>query len=162
MIIIAIIRVSGYVQNNTFDIVWLFFWHQLEGAVAIIMVSLTTFRSLLAIKARKAREKKVLKRFWFSNRPQLPARYFKKTTQDDSKSQQLLSVPRATLTGMRTFINGNGICDEAMGISHTSEKNWPRAVSHDPQNIEIDQLSTELEIWDEPRLQGQQVLFGNR
>ncbi len=86
MIIIAIIRVLGLVQSNTFDIVWLVFWHQIEGAFAIIMVSLTTFRSLLGIKARKARKKKMLKRFWFSHRPQQPAGYFKKTTQDDSKA----------------------------------------------------------------------------
>lgn len=98
MIIIAIIRVSGLVQNNTFDIVWLVFWHQIEGAVAIIMVSPTTLRGLLGIKARKAREKKMLERFWFSHRPQLQARDFKNTTQDNSKSQQLPSFPRATLT----------------------------------------------------------------
>lgn len=90
----------------------------------------------------------MLESFWFSHRPQLQARDFKKTTQDNFKSQQLPSFSRVTLTGIRTFINGNGICDEAMGISHTSEKNWPRAVSHDPQKIEIAQLSTELDILD--------------
>ncbi len=35
-----------------------------------------------------------------------------------------------------------------MGISHMSEENWPRAVSLDPQKIEIAQLSTELDILD--------------
>lgn len=87
------------------------------------MVSLTTFQGLLGIKAWKAREKKMLEKFWFSYRPQLQARDFKNTIQNNSKSQQLLSFLPATLTGMCTFINGNGIYDKVMGISHMSEKN---------------------------------------
>lgn len=111
ILIIAIICVLGLVKNNTFDIVWLVFWHQIEGAIAIIMVSLTIFRGLLEIKAWKIREIKMLERFWFSYRLQLQARDFKNTTQDNSKSQQLPSFPRVTLIGMHTFINSNGICD---------------------------------------------------
>lgn len=144
MIIITIIRISGFVIKGQFDIVWGLFWHQMEGVVAIIMVSLTTFRSLLGIKALKAREKKKLERYWFSHRPQLLARHFKKAT------QQLPSVSGATLTGMRTFINGNEICDDskAMEISHTSEMDWLRTASHEPQEIELAYLSTQLDISD--------------
>lgn len=150
MIIIAIIRISGSVIKSNFDMVWVLFWHEMEGAVAIIMVSLTAFRSLLGIKALKAREKKKLESYWFSHRQQLLARHFKKTTQDESKSQQLPSVPSATLTGMRTFILGNGICDKskAMEMSPTLEKNWSGAASHEPQKIELAHLSTELKISD--------------
>ena len=113
MIVIAIVRISSLVTKNTLDVVWVLFWHQVEGAVAIIMVSITGFRSLLGIKALKAREKKNMERSWFSHRPKLLARYFKKATQDESESEQLPSIPGATLTGMRTFINGNGIWDES-------------------------------------------------
>lgn len=141
MIIIAIIRTSGFVLENTIDLVWIIFWHQMEGAVAIIMVSLTAFRSLLGIKALKAREKKKSERSWFSHRPQLLARYFKKTKLEEPKSQQLPSVPGATLTGMRTFINGNGICDEAVEISHSSENDWSRAASYELQEIELAHLN---------------------
>ena len=35
-----------------------------------------------------------------------------------------------------------------MEISHTSEKDWPRAASHEPQEIELAHLSTELDISD--------------
>ena len=60
MIIIAIVRISGLrikktVLNGT---VWGLFWHEAEAAVALIMVSITAFRSLLGIKARKALEKR--------------------------------------------------------------------------------------------------------
>lgn len=118
--------------------------------MAIIMVSLTAFRSMLGIKALKAREKERMERSWFSHRPKLLARYFKKETQDESKSQQLPSVPGGTLTGMRTFINGSEIWDEskAMGMTHKWEKDGPRTASHEPQDFELAHLSTEMEVLD--------------
>ena len=151
MIVIAIIRVSGFVTKNSLDMVWVLFWHQVEGAVAIMMVSITAFRSLLGIKALKSREKKKVERSWLSHRSKLLARYFKKATQDESESGQLPSIPRATLTGMRTFINGNGTWDEskAIGMTHKSEGSSPRAASHEPREIEVThQSSTELDILD--------------
>lgn len=142
MIIIAIVRLLGFLINNIFNLVWGLFWHQAEAAIAILMVSITAFRSLLGIKALKAREKKDMERFWFARRPKLPARYFKKATEDESESEQLPSIPGATLTGMRTFINGNGIWDE-------SEKDWPGTASHEPQEIEVaHQISTESNSFD--------------
>lgn len=152
MIIIAIVRISGSLIKNTFDIVWVLFWLQVEGAVAIMMVSLTAFRSLLGIKAQKAQEKKKLERSWPLHRPQLPARYFKKETQDEfNNSPKLPSIPGATLTGMRTFINDNGIWNESkpMGISHKTEQGCTTAARHEPQEIEVaHQFSTELDILD--------------
>ena len=84
MIIIAIARISGLILRNNFDMVWVLFWHKVEVAVAIIMVSITAFRSLLGIKVLKARDKKKKERSWFSNRPKLLARYFKKQHKTNS------------------------------------------------------------------------------
>ena len=103
------------------------FWHQAEGAVAIIMVSFTAFRSLLGINALNAREKMKRERYWFSHCPKLPTRYFKKTTQDEFKSEQLPSIPGATLTGMRS---DNG--------SDKSEQDRPRAARHKPKEFELE------------------------
>ena len=44
MVVIAIIRISQ-VHSSTYNI-WATFWQQLEGCVAILMVSLTAFRTL--------------------------------------------------------------------------------------------------------------------
>ena len=146
MIIIALVRVSGFIIKNTFDLVWVLFWHQAEAAVAIIMVSITAFRSVLGIKALKAREKNKREQYWFSNRPKLLARYLKKATQDECKFEQLPSIPGATLTGIRTFIHGNGICDEsrAMGMTHKSEKELPVAASHEPHEIEATHQASDV------------------
>lgn len=67
MIIIAIVQVSDFLKNHNIEPVWAIFWHQVEAAVAIITVSITAFRSLLGIKALKARERKKRERSWFSH-----------------------------------------------------------------------------------------------
>lgn len=63
----------------------------MEAAIAVIMVSVTAFRSLLGIKAQKAREKR--------KQSKVLVRYFKKTPQNESDLVQLPSIPGATLTG---------------------------------------------------------------
>lgn len=150
MIIIAIVRISGFIRKSYLDFVWLLFWHQIEGAVAIIMVSMTAFRSLLGIKALKEREKRNRERSWFSQHRRLRAKYFKKTSPDESMSEQLPSIPGGTLTGMRTFISGSGIWDgsTAMGMGHKSGENWARVATDGHQVIEVAQLSADLDIVD--------------
>lgn len=138
MILISIVRVSGFIIKNTFDLVWVLFWHQAEGAVAITMVSITAFRSLLGIKALKARKKNNRERYLFSRRPKLQARYFKKATQDECEFEQLPSIPGATLTGMHTLVQGDGTWDESWAIktTHTLEKPLPAATNHDFHELE--------------------------
>lgn len=92
-----------------------------------------------------------MERSKFSYRPKLLVRYIKRATQDESKSEQLPLVPGATLTGMHTFINSNGIWDEpkSMGMANKLEKDWVGVASHEPQEIEdTHQFSTELDILD--------------
>ena len=138
MIIISIVRVSGFIIKNTIDLVWIFFWHQAEGAVAITMVSISAFRSLLGIKALKAREKNNRERYWFSHRPKLLAKNFKKATQNEYEFENLPSIPGATLTGMRTFIEGCEIWDKSWAIERIPKfgKNLPAAGYHECYDLE--------------------------
>ena len=60
MIIIAVLRValsklpgSLLAPSGVTDTVWVFFWQGVEAAVAIIMVSLTTFRSIFGQESRE-------------------------------------------------------------------------------------------------------------
>lgn len=142
MIIIAIVRISGISHKKTaVEIVWELFWLGMEAAIAVIMVSVTAFRSLLGIKAQKAREKRK------QSKPLV--RYFKKTPQNESDLVQLPSIPGATLTGMRTFIHGNGSWEDLrlMGMAHESERDLPGADSHQPHKVKVThQFPTESEI----------------
>lgn len=146
MIIIAIVRISSISHKKTaVAIVWELFWLDIEAAIAVIMISVTAFRSLLGIKAQKAREKRK------QSKPLV--RYFKKTPQNESDLVQLPSIPDATLTGMRTFIHGNGSWEDlrAMGTAHKPHK---IKVTH--------QFSTESDIGLDPSLVLQQSLSENR
>lgn len=160
MIIIAIIRISGLrIETTILDIVWELFWQQTEAAVAVIMVSITAFRSLLGIKTRE----KAIQRSWtFPHRPRVEAGYsFKKATaHDESELEPLPSIPGATFTGMRTFISGENRFNESskgrgtgMGV-HKSEENDLVGGVHDHESHEIkvtQQFSIESEILSRPR-----------
>lgn len=138
MIILAIVRVSGIhmKQQNSVDIVWDIFWLEVEAAIAVIMVSITEFRSLLGMKAREKRE-----RYWLdSRRPKMLARYFKKSTPNEFELADLPYIPGATLTGMRTVIHGTGVWEDS------------RTINHEPHEIKVThQLSTDSEILKAPK-----------
>lgn len=112
MIIITAVRVFGFNIKSTYNVLWGLFWHQAEAAIAIMMVSITAFRSLLGLKAQKAREEKAKERYWYTHRPKLVAKHFNKTKEDESELSQLPSIPGAAPSEMRTFFDGNGIWDD--------------------------------------------------
>lgn len=139
MIITAIIRIVGIRLDKPFDLAWDIFWLEVEAAIAVNMVSITAFRSLLGIKALKAREKR--EQSWFDRyTPKLLAKHLKKSTENESDLAGLPSIPGATLTGMRTFIHGTGVCED------------PDAIIHEPHKIKVThQFSTKSEILDGPK-----------
>ncbi len=149
MIVIAIFRVSGLrIRKNKIDVQWEIFWQEVEATAAVIMVSITAFRSRLGIKALKARKKR--DRSWFSYRQKLLTRHFKKTPQDKSVVEQLPSIPAGTFTGMWTVIRGDRNWEDssAMGISHESKEAGLGADGNlESQEIKVThQLSSESEI----------------
>lgn len=168
MIIIAIVRISGLrIESTILDIVWELFWQQVEAAIAVIMVSITAFRSLLGIKENKTREK-TTQRFWttFSHQhlPKLQARYsFKKTiaTHDESELEPLPIFPGSNLTGMRTFICGENMLNESsreggetgVRVHKSEEKDLVGGETHNHKPYEIKvthQFSIESEILNRP------------
>lgn len=142
MIVIAIVRVSGLriQKKNNIDIQWELFWQDVEATVAVIMVSITAFRSLLSMKALKARENK--QRSWVSYRRKLLVRKFNKVSEDETDIEQLRSIPRATLTGIRTFINSDKTWNSpgATGMTHAaSQGDMSGGDIHETHNIGVTQ-----------------------
>lgn len=173
MIIIAIVRISGLrIEKAILDIVWELFWQQAEAAVAVIMVSITAFRSLLGIKAQQTREKNTAKRSWTLSHHRRPkvvhAGYFKKTTNttiyDESEFEPLPSITGENFTGMRTRIYGEtNLSNESpsrrggtgVGVGvHKSEKNdiVGGVQDYEPHEIKVThQFSIESEILIRPK-----------
>ena len=104
----AIIRRAGLRYHGTLDLVWLFTWHHIEACVAVIMISITAFRSIYVSSQQTSRARKQLanNRPWYSG----PVAAIRRKRALDQKDEEFVAglpaIPSATLTGMRTFIQG--------------------------------------------------------
>ena len=106
MAITASIRVSGLNSRGILDEVWLYLWQQIEACIAVTMISLTAFRSVfVASESSRARRERT-KKPWYSSTIAAIKRSKPQRGSDEEAIQGLPSIPSATLTGMRTFIQG--------------------------------------------------------
>ena len=103
MVVIAIVRISGIkLAGGSVDIVWLVFWQQQESSVAVIMVSMSAFRSLFVESGRAAGLKYPANRW---TRRLVRRALGSEDQHDDLESNMdLPQIPRATLTGMSETI----------------------------------------------------------
>ena len=109
MVITAIIRISGIkLAGGAIDIVWQLFWVQQECSIAVIMMSVTAFRSFFVPNAARN----------ISPNPPKPSSFWKKrlllkrSVPDKDNwdvDDGLPQIPKATLTGMRSIIRGAGM-----------------------------------------------------
>lgn len=104
MVIIACIRIIGF-NLLSHEYSWHLFWLQVEGSVAVIMVSLTAFRSFFASQGSAARGRKA--RPWYSSTVAKLRRH--KASLGDHDLENLPPIPSATMSGLRTFIRGSGL-----------------------------------------------------
>ncbi|KAK4234051.1 hypothetical protein C8A03DRAFT_18982 [Achaetomium macrosporum] len=128
MVVFSITRVSKIKGASGIDVPWSFFWQFMEASIAVLMGSLTVFRTLLISESNKRAaaaknspsnnnsppvgmgvgvgEKK--KPYYLSS---LLGMIRRKKGFGDLESQEgedgLPEIPRATLTGLRTFIRRN-------------------------------------------------------
>ena len=130
MAITACVRISGVDFRGRFDEVWLFAWQHIEACVAVAMISLTAFRSFFVGHESVQARQDLVRRRWYSNT--LEAIRRKKTTQQNDKEAmvEMPSIPRATLTGMRTFIQGGKHTQTAdqSQTSYSMSESFDRAV----------------------------------
>ena len=115
MIIVTIVRIAGMKQggSGSVDIVWLVFWQQQECSIAVLMVSVSAFRSLFVQSPaqspmlRHPRSSPSEKRRRFLRRRPDPDLY------DTHETNGLPQIPSATLTGMATVIGARSRAEEA-------------------------------------------------
>ena len=124
MAITASIRVSGLSFRDTFDEIWLYLWQQLEACIAVAMISLTAFRSVFVASESSRARREEAKRPWYSSTVAAIRRNKMQRRSDEVATQGLPSIPSATLTGMRTFIQGG----RHVQMSHDATREldeWP-------------------------------------
>lgn len=108
MMIICIVKISGIrASTNTMDMTWEMFWHFMETCIAVIMVSLTAFRSLFVAQwsgVHSPPDKPSLRKRLLTLG--IVVRKNRAGESDSKETEGLPEIPHATLTGMRTFIRG--------------------------------------------------------
>ncbi|KAL8892930.1 MAG: hypothetical protein Q9215_000294 [Flavoplaca cf. flavocitrina] len=144
MVVIAIIRISQ-VHSPTYNI-WATFWQQLEGCVAILMVSLTAFRTLFISSHTHSQEKRgqknsdgYRKRLWYKYKSFTSERDEKRGKVERAKIVPVdVTVPNATLTGMRTYIRGSPRQSEFAAPEWNGERDPRHDTVHITHDIEWD------------------------
>lgn len=109
--IIAVIRMSNERTSPLdIDLMWITFWHQVEASTAVIMVCFTAFRSFFVARESRVREDRNRRLHWYMNRKHQATAAAKRWIGLRSDSREeingLPNIPRATMTGMDTFIRG--------------------------------------------------------
>lgn len=126
MAICAIVRVAGFYYEGKEDDTFLFFWQHAEGAVAVMMASITAFRTLFVKPAKTAQVTtpqspahgllhRIMSRFRSLAQAQpeseeKPLKPNAATSSSDGDSpflKRLPSIPPPTFSGLRTFIRRN-------------------------------------------------------
>lgn len=135
MIVVAIIRISPYHSRRVRDVTWLLFWQHIEGCIALIMASVTILRTAFVTAGHKRDEKKK-KEPSYSIRQRLMAK-IKRDRSDDLEDTELdlPTIPRATLTGMRTFIHRN---NRLVGESAVMRSEYDRLEEGRPKGTDMD------------------------
>lgn len=125
MIVIAVVRTTAIPRAHvTQDVPFEIFLLQLEGCIAVLMASVSAFRSLFASEGSRGPRKKPTwssrEKLWY--RGKRPPR-----SDSETRTNGLPSIPSATMTGLRTFING-GPKSTTMGSRfEESSDDWPLA-----------------------------------
>lgn len=136
MISTAVIRVFGVRSGHDKDNHnWQIFWQVAEACIAVTMVSLSAFRSFFVAHVTRMRESG--NRPWYMNRRNIVLGNLQKRKLgiESRDIKSLPRIPRATLTGMRTFIRGSIKSAEII-----SKDNGIHAISHveNPEQMKAD------------------------
>lgn len=136
MAIIAVARMSGInLTSGVVDIVWLAFWQQQECSIAVIMISITAFRSLFVVGTSNRPSPKDFSRPRYRNRL-----YQKFAGSDKDTGFGLPQIPGATLTGMRSMIRDGGQSEDL--VQRPQEALAPRKIG---SFQEVNTVSTQSE-----------------
>lgn len=128
MVVMAIMRVSnlpGVASINSHV-----FWGHMEACVAILMASLTSYRSIFVLRQERKRQEKRMKLA-----PRSRSRWGFRTGLND-EDLSLPTVPRATLTGIRTMVWRNNRTMDGRAVVHTEGEAMETLELYSPNTVQ--------------------------
>ena len=102
MILMAITRAAGFRFHGKFDDTWVSIWQHLEACVAVMMLSLTAFRSIFAAAKPIFNDKRA--KAWVPSTRRILGRH-KKPRFDDARPLDDVAIPNPTLTGFTRILD---------------------------------------------------------
>ena len=169
VMIITVIRIATIVHEDKIDPVWGVYWHIIAAEVGVIMAACMSFRVFFVARNNKRgsphssrsrhwyhQSRDFFRRYLSSGRRRRPQGAVDRSTDDSSmlcdkchrgrsgwQGQDLPSIPRAHMTGMRTLINEQGrtVCASPVlrSIAEAEDKVQPQQKpgAVDPYIIQI-------------------------
>ena len=144
MVLVTIVRIAGIKLRGTgsVDIVWLAFWLQQECSIAVLMLSVSAFRSLFIPSSARPPAPRHQgyspseKRRRFLHRRPHPDSY------DTHETNGLPQIPNATLTGLTTAIEGNRQAEERADLDQQIDEDHDRSptlstINPSPRDAEL-------------------------
>lgn len=120
MAICAIIRLAGFYYKGVEDDTWEFFWQHTEGAVSVMMASITAFRTLFVKQTNNSEENsgphnpveslfwhRLFKRFQALARARPTGEKSSTNSTEGGSVLKMPKMPSPIFTGMRSFIRRN-------------------------------------------------------
>lgn len=137
MVVVALTLISAYRLRGVLYLTWCqTFWQYMEGCIALIMASVTTFRTAFITVSSKRNDKE-RKGPSYSMRQRLKAKLNRNRSDEleEVADEGLLTIPGATLTGMRTLIHRNW------------RNSWDALRVRSPQEEDTKGAHIDLDLW---------------
>lgn len=113
MIVIAIVRISRITHSGILDSVWQGFWQTLEPCIALLMSSITAFRTIFVSQEMRERDRKRWAGPSYSWIQRAKQRKANKEGDMWNYDHQLLSVPQATFVKLTSFMRHHATIGES-------------------------------------------------
>lgn len=126
MLSCSIIRAAGTYYQGTLDFPWQVYWLHAEACIGVTMGSLTVYRSTL-VGSHEVSDRLQLRMQRLLDR--LSPSYTPGANENKKKEQQnpdhlLMRIPRATLTGLRTFFGVSSHTQQNAGFASTQDSDF--------------------------------------
>lgn len=142
VITVTAIRASGMLSDDMIDPVWGIYWQFVSAVVGLVLTAVTAFRTFFVSRRKMNKAQPPLQReMWYTKGRKYIKRSLSPWTwrshsierrpseQNLDDSVELPQIPHGTLTGIRTFIDGQGRTwadDSHMTQDNTMGQGWGR------------------------------------
>ena len=147
-VIVAVIRVAGIrIKGTNIDVVWETFWGAVEANIAVIVVSITAFRSLLGMQDSQARQERQQREWYSYHQRQGLLRKKARGPYGTNIDKSLPDLPSVTMSGDQSVTFESGHSTQLSNNDPTvDEKDYPTPSSHSLDHVSLPIQTTSTNV----------------